>query len=169
MCYAWAHEITTDDTEERALVGGSMNEMAYVVQIWLRMSFHPLSYIERTDIRSSHCLATSRCTQVSQGFHYGQLYLYGIDHYGVHNTLLAKAREQTVSSSSTLHKILLIHLQKTGSSGPVRTGIPLVHRRSTNRSQSAERSQVSSCLSSRGWLLLRRSFQRFGDLQSTCA
>ncbi|GKZ29868.1 hypothetical protein AbraIFM66950_006829 [Aspergillus brasiliensis] len=31
----WAHEICTDDNEERALVVGSMNEMAYVFQAWL--------------------------------------------------------------------------------------------------------------------------------------
>lgn len=32
---AWAHEICSDDNEERALVVGTMNEMAYVVQAWL--------------------------------------------------------------------------------------------------------------------------------------
>lgn len=32
---AWAHEICSDDNEERALVVASMNEMAYVVQAWL--------------------------------------------------------------------------------------------------------------------------------------
>jgi ACS family pantothenate transporter-like MFS transporter len=32
---SWAHEICTADNEERALVIGSMNEMAYVVQAWL--------------------------------------------------------------------------------------------------------------------------------------
>lgn len=31
----WAHEICADDNEERALVVGSMNEMAYVFQAWL--------------------------------------------------------------------------------------------------------------------------------------
>ncbi|KAL7910585.1 major facilitator superfamily domain-containing protein [Trichoderma velutinum] len=35
LTFAWAHEICTDDNEERALVTGSMNEMAYVVQAWL--------------------------------------------------------------------------------------------------------------------------------------
>ncbi|GAT31353.1 pantothenate transporter [Aspergillus luchuensis] len=35
LCMAWAHEICTDDNEERALVVGSMNEMAYVFQAWL--------------------------------------------------------------------------------------------------------------------------------------
>ncbi|KAK5405227.1 hypothetical protein LTR06_008922 [Exophiala xenobiotica] len=35
LCMAWAHEICSDDNEERALVIGSMNEMAYVVQAWL--------------------------------------------------------------------------------------------------------------------------------------
>lgn len=33
--YAWAHEICTADNEERAIVVGSMNQMAYVVQAWL--------------------------------------------------------------------------------------------------------------------------------------
>lgn len=32
---SWAHEICSDDNEERALVVGSMNEMAYVFQAWL--------------------------------------------------------------------------------------------------------------------------------------
>lgn len=32
---SWAHEICTDDNEERAIVVASMNEMAYVVQVWL--------------------------------------------------------------------------------------------------------------------------------------
>lgn len=35
LTFAWAHEICADDNEERALVTGSMNEMAYVVQAWL--------------------------------------------------------------------------------------------------------------------------------------
>ena len=35
LCFAWAHEICKDDVEERALVTGSMNEMAYVLQAWL--------------------------------------------------------------------------------------------------------------------------------------
>lgn len=35
LCMAWAHEICSDDNEERAIVIGSMNEMAYVVQAWL--------------------------------------------------------------------------------------------------------------------------------------
>ncbi|KAL7929315.1 major facilitator superfamily domain-containing protein [Trichoderma chlorosporum] len=35
LTFAWAHEICTEDNEERALVTGSMNEMAYVVQAWL--------------------------------------------------------------------------------------------------------------------------------------
>ncbi|GAB1218266.1 hypothetical protein ATERTT37_007520 [Aspergillus terreus] len=34
---AWAHEICSSDNEERALVVGSMNEMAYVFQAWLPM------------------------------------------------------------------------------------------------------------------------------------
>jgi cyanate permease len=32
---SWAHEICSEDNEERALVIGSMNEMAYVFQAWL--------------------------------------------------------------------------------------------------------------------------------------
>lgn len=32
---SWAHEICKDDNEERAIVIGSMNEMAYVLQAWL--------------------------------------------------------------------------------------------------------------------------------------
>lgn len=35
LTYAWAHEICAADNEERALVTGSMNEMAYVFQAWL--------------------------------------------------------------------------------------------------------------------------------------
>jgi len=31
----WAHELCSDDNEERAIVIGSMNEMAYVLQAWL--------------------------------------------------------------------------------------------------------------------------------------
>ncbi|KAF4778835.1 major facilitator superfamily transporter [Colletotrichum scovillei] len=35
LTFAWAHEICKDDNEERALVTGSMNQMAYVFQAWL--------------------------------------------------------------------------------------------------------------------------------------
>ncbi|KAI5865637.1 MFS general substrate transporter [Durotheca rogersii] len=35
LTFAWAHEICSDDNEERALVVGAMNEMAYVIQAWL--------------------------------------------------------------------------------------------------------------------------------------
>jgi ACS family pantothenate transporter-like MFS transporter len=35
LCFAWAHEICNDDVQERALVTGCMNEMAYVIQAWL--------------------------------------------------------------------------------------------------------------------------------------
>ncbi|CAN8105286.1 unnamed protein product [Discula destructiva] len=35
LLMAWAHEVCSDDNEERALVIGMMNEMAYVVQAWL--------------------------------------------------------------------------------------------------------------------------------------
>jgi len=32
---SWAHEICSDNNEERAIVTGSMNQMAYVFNIWL--------------------------------------------------------------------------------------------------------------------------------------
>lgn len=32
---SWAHEICSDDNEERALVIGMMNDIAYVFQAWL--------------------------------------------------------------------------------------------------------------------------------------
>ncbi|KAJ6133818.1 hypothetical protein N7523_000140 [Penicillium sp. IBT 18751x] len=35
LLMAWAHEICSEDNEERSLVIGSMNEMAYVLQAWL--------------------------------------------------------------------------------------------------------------------------------------
>ncbi|RSL61368.1 hypothetical protein CEP53_005105 [Fusarium sp. AF-6] len=35
LTFAWAHEICSEDNEERALVTGAMNEMAYVFQAWL--------------------------------------------------------------------------------------------------------------------------------------
>ncbi|KAJ5690826.1 hypothetical protein N7462_005218 [Penicillium macrosclerotiorum] len=35
LCMAWAHEICSEDNEERSLVIASMNEMAYVLQAWL--------------------------------------------------------------------------------------------------------------------------------------
>lgn len=35
LLYAWTHEICSDDNEERALVTGSINEAAYIVQAWL--------------------------------------------------------------------------------------------------------------------------------------
>jgi ACS family pantothenate transporter-like MFS transporter len=35
VIFRWAHEICSDDNEERAIVVGSMNEMAYVLQAWL--------------------------------------------------------------------------------------------------------------------------------------
>lgn len=31
----WAHEICAEDSEERAIVVASMNDMAYVLQAWL--------------------------------------------------------------------------------------------------------------------------------------
>ncbi|KAK2746887.1 hypothetical protein FQN55_005373 [Onygenales sp. PD_40] len=35
LCMAWAHEVCSSNNEERAIVIGSMNEMAYVFQTWL--------------------------------------------------------------------------------------------------------------------------------------
>lgn len=35
LTFAWPHEICSDDNEERALVTGAMNQMAYVFQAWL--------------------------------------------------------------------------------------------------------------------------------------
>ncbi|KAI1478007.1 MFS general substrate transporter [Daldinia eschscholtzii] len=35
LTFAWAHEICSEDNEERAFVVASMNEMAYVIQAWL--------------------------------------------------------------------------------------------------------------------------------------
>ncbi|OLN97459.1 Pantothenate transporter liz1-like protein 2 [Colletotrichum chlorophyti] len=41
LTFAWAHEICKDDNEERALVTGSMNQMAYVIQAWLPLLIWP--------------------------------------------------------------------------------------------------------------------------------
>lgn len=35
IAMSWAHEICTADNEERAIVTGSMNQLAYVFQIWV--------------------------------------------------------------------------------------------------------------------------------------
>ncbi|KAE9968868.1 hypothetical protein BLS_005635 [Venturia inaequalis] len=35
LCFAWAHELCSEDNEERAIVVATMNEMAYVLQAWL--------------------------------------------------------------------------------------------------------------------------------------
>ncbi len=35
LFFAWAHEICSDDNEERALVTATMNKMGYIVQAWL--------------------------------------------------------------------------------------------------------------------------------------
>lgn len=35
LIFAWAHEICSEDNEERALVTGAMNEITYVFQAWL--------------------------------------------------------------------------------------------------------------------------------------
>ena len=47
--YRWAHEICSEDNEERSLVIGSMNEMAYVVQAWL-----PLIVWQQVDAPKYH-------------------------------------------------------------------------------------------------------------------
>ncbi|KAF4122359.1 MFS transporter, ACS family, pantothenate transporter [Geosmithia morbida] len=47
LTFAWAHEICKDDNEERAIVTGAMNEMAYVFQ-----SFLPLLIWKTTDAPS---------------------------------------------------------------------------------------------------------------------
>ncbi|KAF2084657.1 putative MFS transporter Liz1/Seo1 [Saccharata proteae CBS 121410] len=44
LCMSWAHEICADDNEERSIVIGTMNEMAYVIQAWL-----PLIVWKQTD------------------------------------------------------------------------------------------------------------------------
>ncbi|KAI1100163.1 MFS general substrate transporter [Jackrogersella minutella] len=49
LTFAWAHEICSDDNEERALVVGAMNEMAYVVQAWL-----PLIIWQQVDAPQYH-------------------------------------------------------------------------------------------------------------------
>ena len=49
ICYAWAHEVTSDDNEERALVTATMNEMAYVCQAWL-----PLIIWQQVDAPQYH-------------------------------------------------------------------------------------------------------------------
>lgn len=41
LTFAWAHEICSDDNEERALVTATMNEMAYVFQAWLPLVIWP--------------------------------------------------------------------------------------------------------------------------------
>ncbi|KAK1991374.1 major facilitator superfamily transporter [Colletotrichum falcatum] len=50
LTFAWAHEICKDDNEERALVTGSMNQMAYVFQAWVplliwQQARYPKGYI----------------------------------------------------------------------------------------------------------------------------
>jgi ACS family pantothenate transporter-like MFS transporter len=54
---AWAHEICSDDNEERALVVGTMNELAYVFQAWL-----PLVVWQQIDAPRYHKgFVTSAC------------------------------------------------------------------------------------------------------------
>jgi sugar phosphate permease len=57
LCMAWAHEICSDDNEERALVVGTMNELAYVFQAWL-----PLVVWQQIDAPRYHKgFVTSAC------------------------------------------------------------------------------------------------------------
>lgn len=57
LCMAWAHEICSDDNEERAIVTGSMNEIAYVFQAWL-----PLVVWQQIDAPQYHKgFVTSAC------------------------------------------------------------------------------------------------------------
>ena len=57
LCMAWAHEICTDDNEERAIVVATMNEMAYVFQAWL-----PLIVWQQVDAPEYHRgFVTSAC------------------------------------------------------------------------------------------------------------
>ncbi|EXJ70701.1 uncharacterized protein A1O5_05691 [Cladophialophora psammophila CBS 110553] len=57
LCMAWAHEICTDDNEERAIVVGTMNELAYVFQAWL-----PLVVWQQIDAPRYHKgFVTSAC------------------------------------------------------------------------------------------------------------
>jgi hypothetical protein len=54
---AWAHEICSEDNEERAIVVGSMNELAYVFQAWL-----PLVVWQQVDAPEYHRgFVTSAC------------------------------------------------------------------------------------------------------------
>jgi sugar phosphate permease len=57
LCMAWAHEICSDDNEERAIVVGTMNELAYVFQAWL-----PLVVWQQIDAPRYHKgFVTSAC------------------------------------------------------------------------------------------------------------
>ncbi|KAI0128011.1 major facilitator superfamily domain-containing protein [Xylariales sp. AK1849] len=49
LTFAWAHEICSDDNEERAFVVATMNEMAYVFQAWL-----PLLIWQQVDAPNYH-------------------------------------------------------------------------------------------------------------------
>ncbi|KAK2778779.1 hypothetical protein FQN53_001636 [Emmonsiellopsis sp. PD_33] len=49
LCMAWAHEVCSSNNEERAIVIGSMNEMAYVFQTWL-----PLIVWQQVDAPRKH-------------------------------------------------------------------------------------------------------------------
>ncbi|EXJ62032.1 hypothetical protein A1O7_02465 [Cladophialophora yegresii CBS 114405] len=57
LCMAWAHEVCSDDNEERAIVVGTMNELAYVFQAWL-----PLVVWQQIDAPRYHKgFVTSAC------------------------------------------------------------------------------------------------------------
>lgn len=63
----WAHEICTEDNEERALTVGSMNEMAYVFQAWL-----PLIVWQQVDAPRYHkgwiTMITMSCILITTTF-----------------------------------------------------------------------------------------------------
>ncbi|GAM37431.1 hypothetical protein TCE0_024f07348 [Talaromyces pinophilus] len=67
LCMAWAHEICTEDNEERALTVGSMNEMAYVFQAWL-----PLIVWQQVDAPRYHkgwiTMITMSCILITTAF-----------------------------------------------------------------------------------------------------
>lgn len=57
LCMAWAPEICSDDNEERAIVVGTTNELAYILQAWL-----PLVVWQQIDAPQYHKgFITSAC------------------------------------------------------------------------------------------------------------
>jgi ACS family pantothenate transporter-like MFS transporter len=60
LMYAWAHEVCSDDNEERAIVVATMNDMGYVLQAWL-----PLIVWQQIDApQYTKCFITSSCVCV---------------------------------------------------------------------------------------------------------